>query len=130
MPNPVNIATTTPRFSAVFNDPNIGDIANKYCIQVNTASDFSGTDMWVSDGTGCGLGSTMTNCTQGNRCQNIYYNGTALSLNNTIYYWRMWYWDDSNTRSVESTTANFTMANSGTGVRLRGGTLKGGIRLK
>ncbi len=134
MPNPVNIATTSPRFSAVYNDPNINDTANKYCIQVNTASDFSGTDMWVSDGTSCNTGNSMSNCSQGNRCQDIYYNGTSLSLDNTVYYWRMWYWDDSGNKSATSTTANFTMANGAAdvprGVRLKGGRLKGGVRLK
>ena len=130
MPNPVNISTTTPRFSAVFNDPNIGDLANKYCIQVNTASDFSGTDMWVADSNGCNTGVAMATTTQGTRSPDIYYGGTALSLNNTTYYWRIWFWDDSGNKSATSTTANFTMANQGTGVRLKGGRLRGGVRLK
>jgi len=130
MPNPVNIATTTPRFSAVFNDPNIGDIANKYCIHVNTSSDFSGTNMWVSDGVGCGTGSSLTNCAQGNRCQDIYYNGTALSLNDTVYYWRVNFWDDSGNVSASSTIGNFTMANNGNGVQLQGSRINGGVQLK
>ncbi|MGB0757306.1 MAG: DUF2341 domain-containing protein [Patescibacteria group bacterium] len=135
MPNPVNIATTTPILSAIYNDSNIDDIANKYCVHVNTQSDFLGTDMWISDGAGCGTGNTMTNCTQGNRCQDIHYKGTALTLGGTVYYWRINYWDDSGNISASSTTGNFTMSSgdgssSPRGVRMRGFDLKGGTRVK
>lgn len=134
MPNPVNIATTTPLFSAVFNDPNVGDIANKYCIEVNTQSDFLGTSMWVSDANSCKIGNTLTNCAAGSRCQGVYYKGAALTLNQTTYYWRTWFWDDSGNKSATSTVANFTMANgsgsSPRGVRLKGERIKGGTRLK
>ena len=130
MPNPVNIGTSTPIFSAIFNDPNILDIANKYCIHVNTASDFTGSDMWISDSAGCSTGSSMTNCVQGNRCQDIYYGGSSLSIDGTVYYWRINFWDDSGNLSASSTTGNFTTAVGGRGTRLQGGDLKGGIRLK
>ena len=130
MSNPVNIATTTPRFSAVYKDPNIADIANKYCIEVNTQSDFAGTQMWVSDNNNCNTGTSMANCSQGNRCNDVYYAGTTLSLDNSVYYWRTWFWDDSGNISATSTTGNWTMSNGGNGVRLKGNRLRGGVRLK
>jgi len=134
MTNPVNIATTTPRFSAIFNDPNVGDIANKYCIEVNTAADFTGTGMWIADSNSCKTGVSMSNTAQGSRSPDIYYKGSALSLDSTTYYWRMWFWDDSGNKSATSSVANFTMANgsgdSPRGVRLKGGRLRGGVRLK
>ncbi len=134
MPNPTNIASTTPTFSAMFNDPNTIDIANKYCIHVNTSSDFTGTDMWISDGAGCGTGTAMTNCVQGNRCEDVFYNGTALSLDQSVYYWRINFWDDSNNLSASSTTGNWTMSNGSSGesqgTKLQGGRLNGGVRLQ
>lgn len=134
MPNPVNIATTTPRFSSIYEDDNTGDTANKYCVEVNDQPDFLGTDMWTSDSDSCNTGVALTSCIQSNRCQDIYYDGTALTLNNTTYYWRMWYWDDEGTISDTSTAATFTTANgsgsSPRGVRMTGFDLKGGVRLK
>ena len=125
----LNIDTLTPRFSAVFNDPNVQDTAIKYCIQVNSQSDFAGTDLWFSDGANCGAGNAIT-CSQGTRCPDITYAGTALTLNGNPYYWRINFVDSSHNTSTTSTVATFTMANSGTGVRLKGFNLKGGIRLK
>ncbi len=286
MLNPVNMADITPEFSSVFQDPNLDDYATKWCVEVNAASDFTGTDMWTSDGDNCntgnsfmtiidftdpssnGTGSTCTNpanvytsndtratcsdnqiidvdtfgfsipsgddingvevriewqsefgpkkadcqlldnngnatgttksistdsgsdvtqtmggntdiwgvsltetivedidfgvrctiddvsgfsddayidnidmsishsdplsgstCDQGDRCQDISYSGSALSLNNTVYYWRTWYWDHDGVISATSSVNNFTMANQGQGVRLQGGRMQGG-RLK
>ncbi|GAH71426.1 unnamed protein product, partial [marine sediment metagenome] len=75
--NPTNVTDLTPEFSAIYNDPDTGDIANKYRVEVNTASNFTGTVMWDSGADG----TAMADCTQGNRCQDISYAGTALSLN-------------------------------------------------
>jgi hypothetical protein len=41
--NPINISDNTPEFSAVYNDPNPGDLASVYRIQVSTTSTFSST---------------------------------------------------------------------------------------
>ena len=46
--NPTGITDSTPAFSAIYNDPDSGDIANKYRVEVNTASNFGGTVMWDS----------------------------------------------------------------------------------
>ena len=104
--NPTNVTDLTPEFSAIYNDPDTGDIANKYRVEVNTASNFTGTVMWDSGA----AGTTMTNCTQGNRCQDISYAGTALSLNGATYYWRIRFWDDDGAEGAVSTeSASFTM---------------------
>lgn len=131
--NALNITDTTPEFSVVYKDSNDeGDVAVKYCIQVNTSSDFSGTDMWVSDSDSCYTGSTIgSNVAESQRTPDFSYAGSSLSLDGTTYYWRAWLWDGEE-RSATSTTGWFKMADSsaGGGVRLKGGRLKGGIRLK
>ena len=101
--NPGGITDPTPAFSAIYNDPDGGDIANKFRVEVNTASDFTGTVMWDS---GAG-GTSMTNTTEGNRCPDIIYAGSALS-NDTQYFWRITFWDDDNTEGTVSATQNFT----------------------
>ncbi len=101
--NPTGITDTTPAFSAIYNDPDSGDVANKYRVEVNTASDFGGTVMWDS---GAG-GTSMTDTTAGNRCPDIIYAGSALS-NSTTYYWRITFWDDDDTEGTVSATQNFT----------------------
>ncbi|MGD9307025.1 MAG: LamG domain-containing protein, partial [Desulfobacterales bacterium] len=101
--NPTGITDSTPAFSAIYNDPDSGDIANKYRVEVNTASDFSGTVMWDS---GAG-GTSMANTTDSNRCPDITYAGTALA-SSTTYYWRITFWDDDNTEGAVSAVQNFT----------------------
>jgi hypothetical protein len=133
MPNAVNISSLNPRFSSVYNDPNISDVANKFCIQVNSQSNFSGTNLWYSDDGTCLTGSSMATTSQGSRSPDFAYVGTSLNLNKSVYYWRMWFWDQNGTKSATSTVAQFTMA-SGTdnvpqGVRVKGGVIKGN-RLK
>jgi hypothetical protein len=101
--NPSGIIDPTPAFSAIYNDPDSGDTANKYRVEVNTASDFSGTVMWDSGASG----SSMPNTAEGNRCPDIIYAGSQLS-DSTTYYWRITFWDDSNTQGTASATQNFT----------------------
>lgn len=102
--NPTGVTDTTPEFSAIYNDPDSGDIANKYRIQVDDDAGF-GSTIWDSGA----AGTTMTNCTQGTRCQDISYGGSALSWG-TKYYWRIKYWDDSGAEGAWSTeSAYFTM---------------------
>jgi hypothetical protein len=79
--NPTNIATTTPRFSAIYNDPDAGDQANRHRLQVSTSSVFASIK-WDSGTT------TMVTTTEGNRSPDILYTGSALATN-IIYYWRV-----------------------------------------
>jgi hypothetical protein len=100
--NPSGITDSTPAFSAIYNDPDSGDIANKYRVEVNTASNFSGTVMWDS---GAG-GTSMSNTPEGSRSPDIIYAGSPLS-DNTTYYWRITFWDDGNTEGAASAVQNF-----------------------
>ncbi len=101
--NPSGIIDATPAFSAIYNDPDSGDIANKYRVEVNTQSDFGGTVMWNSGSSG----TSMSDITEGNRCPDITYAGTVLA-NSTTYYWRITFWDDGGTEGTASATQNFT----------------------
>ena len=80
--NPSGITDPTPAFSAIYNDPDSGDIANKYRVEVNTASDFGGTVMWDSGVFG---GTSMADTTEGNRCPDIIYAGSALANRHPIF---------------------------------------------
>ncbi|GAI62556.1 unnamed protein product, partial [marine sediment metagenome] len=64
--NPVDIIAED--FQAIYNDPNAGDIAQHYRLQVNTKSDFTGRMMWDSGKT------PMADTPEGTYCPLIYYN--------------------------------------------------------
>jgi len=102
--NPHGVADTTPEFSAIYNDPDTGDTATHAYIQVNTTSDFTGTMMWDSGWI------DIPNVTEGNRCEDITYAGTSLSLNGKKYYWRIKFKDDDGAEGEWSAVAEFTMA--------------------
>ncbi len=101
--NPTSVKTFFPSFSAIYNDPDSGDVATSFQIEINTASDFTGTSKWDSGQL------SMTGVTEGNRSHNISYGGSALD-NNTTYYWRIKFWDDDNVEGAVSSTANFKVA--------------------
>jgi len=103
--NPQKVTDLTPEFSAIFNDSDSGNTGSYYQILVNTASDFTGTEMWDSGKT------AMSNQpTNGNRCDDIIYDGTALSTDGSKYYWKIKFWDNRGSESSWSTTANFAMS--------------------
>jgi hypothetical protein len=102
--DPSGLTDPTPAFSAIYNDPDSGDIANKYRVEVNTNNTFTGTEMWDSGASG----TTMTDTTAGNRSPDITYAGTAL-VSHTTYYWRITFWDDDDTQGTVSATQQFTM---------------------
>jgi hypothetical protein len=81
------VTDTTPEFSAVCDDPDTNNCTN-YEIEVNTASDFTGTVMWDTGKTS--LGSELIENT---RMNDVSYAGTALVLNGATYYWRIRFWD-------------------------------------
>lgn len=102
--NPLKVTDTTPEFSAVFADPDSSDTGVYYEIEVNTNSVFTGTVMWDSNKT------SITAITNGNRSTDISYGDTDLTLNGVKYYWRIRFWDNNDTVSDWSSTANFTMS--------------------
>jgi len=103
--NPTDITDTTPEFTAIYNDPNSGDLAPYYQIQVTaTSSDWTNL-MWDSGTT------TMATTTEGNRCSEISYDGTLITLDGSTYYWRIKFWDDDDTEGAWSTaTSTFAMS--------------------
>jgi len=104
--NPTDIDDTTPEFSAIYNDPNTGDLANKYRLQVSTGSTFSSV-YWDSGTT------TMATTTAGSRSPVITYAGSTLATS-TTYYWRIRFIDDESLVGAWSTaTSTFVI---GTGV--------------
>ncbi len=101
--NPVTLSDTTPDFKATYTDPEAGDIANYYQIQVDDNSDFSSI-YWDSGKT------SMSNCLAGSVCGPFTYNGPSL-VRNTTYYWRVKYWDDGgNEGPYSQETAYFKLA--------------------
>ena len=100
---PTRVIDLTPEFSAIYNDPDTSDTAIYYQIQVNTASDFTGTVMWDSTKT------SMTSTTQGTRSPDISYAGTTLSRNGSTYYWRIKFWDSADAESPWSSAGEFRM---------------------
>jgi len=103
--DPVGVGDSTPVFSAVYADSDTGDIANKY--EVIVYSDVGcTTSVWDSGA----AGTSMTNCTQGNRCADINFGGTDLPFDGAKYYWKIKYWDDTpEAGSFSSCAANFTI---------------------
>jgi len=99
--NPTSVTDITPELSALYIDPNL-DSATYYEIEVNTASNFSGTVMWDS-------GQISTLIVNNTRSNNISYSGTTLTTNGATYYWRIKFWDSDNNVSNWSSTAQFTM---------------------
>ena len=98
--NPQFLSTSTPKLSAIFNDPDSNDTSSKFEIEVNTSSDFTGTSMWDTGET------AITTINSGDRSSDITYAGSALS-SNTTYYWRIKFWDSTDEESPWSSTANF-----------------------
>ncbi len=92
----------TPAFSAVFDDPDTSDTAVYYQLQVGTDTDWAVAEMWDSTKTG------ITACNENSRCGDIIYNGSALA-DNTTYYWRIKFWDNSDAEGVWSSTQEFSM---------------------
>lgn len=107
--NPSNISTSTPYFTSRFNDPDLGEYAASYQIQVATSSGFT-TVVWDS-----GKTALATPLAKGNQSPNIAYAGTPLTFDASTYYWRMKYWDDEDSAGPYSTSSDrFTMGNDGT----------------
>src|SRR5206468_1270481 len=102
--SPTSASDLTPEFSAVFNDPDAGDTATAYQIQVSTSSTYWASPLWDSGK------ATMVTTTQGTRSPDISYAGPALSYNGATYFWRIKFWDSTSGQSPYSvTTATFTM---------------------
>ncbi len=103
--NPIHITTLTPKFTAIFNDPDEENTGTFYRIQVNTNQTFDDVMMWDSTKT-----EFITPVTNETRSPDITYNGLILQWG-TTYYWRIKFWDNNEffSESPWSAIANFTM---------------------
>lgn len=105
--NPIGVTTYTPNFSALITDSKTADTILKYQVQVSTSPLFT-SYAWDS-----GIRTFTTPITNNSRTPDIPYDGTALTLNGTKYYWRVRVWDTLGDASEWSEVNNFTMANYG-----------------
>jgi len=103
--NPTTVSDPTPEFSAIYNDPNAGDLAPWYRIQVSTSSNGDWLHAYWDSGT-----STMATTTESNRSPDIIYAGSSLA-SSTTYYWRIRFSDDAGKEGAWSTaTSTFKLA--------------------
>lgn len=117
--NPTNLATTTPAFSALFQDADSGNTASKAEIQVTTTTNgFATITHWDSGSSGNSITSVAINA----RSADLYFNkfgnsaSTTISINddgteasNVTYYWRMRFWDAAASAGSWSATATFSI---------------------
>lgn len=118
--DPTNLATSTPAFSAIFNDPDVSDTATKAQIELTTSAVTFGSPTHWNSGI---LGNTIASVANGVRSANIYFGsfGTApspaLALGddgveggtNTTYYWHIRFWDASGVVSPWAATSTFSL---------------------
>ena len=93
--NPTAVDTPTPPLSAIYNDPDPGDVAKYYQLQIASDSGFSNI---VYDS---GKTSLPSDVTEGNRCPNLF--PSSLPLNGQKYWWRIRFWDDDDAEGEWST---------------------------
>ncbi|GIK51488.1 MAG: hypothetical protein BroJett014_04610 [Planctomycetota bacterium] len=91
----------TPVFSATFNDADAGALGKKIKIQVSSDQTFAVVSHWNSGQI------TIADVANGARCQNVDYNGQALS-GLTTYFWRCKFWDETDSAGDWSAAATFT----------------------
>jgi hypothetical protein len=101
--NPTFLTNLSPKFSAVFTADEPTDTANYYRIQVNTHQYFTGNMMWDTDRI-----EFVTPFANGARSPDITYNGSELQWD-TVYYWRIKFWNQSEAEGEWSDTATFAM---------------------
>ena len=113
-PTGANCVTVTPLLTAIFNDPDAGDISNAINIQVGSASGLS--DMWDS-------GWLADSTVEGNRCDAETYAGAALSQG-TSYWWRCRFRDVDDAEGAWSDWQQFDVCAAGPEPELEVGLLE------
>lgn len=97
--NPSFLVSASPIFTAICTDSN-GDNCSAYQIEVNTSSNFSGTEYWNS-------GKVSLSITNNARSSDITYKGTPLTNSGTTLYWRMLLWDTNDISDSTGATGSF-----------------------
>jgi hypothetical protein len=119
--NPIQIATTTPSFSAIFQDSDVGDTSAKAQIQLTTATDgFATINIWDSGATAfapsIAIGARSAYFKYGEFGDPPLFAG-LLALGDdgfvtnadTNYYWRIRFWDQNDVAGAWSATNTFTL---------------------
>lgn len=121
--NPTQITTTTPVFSAKFQDPDSGDTSAKAQIQVTTATDgFATVNKWDSGATTfaspISVNARSVDFKYGefgnapSASLQIGDNGWVTSGTDTPYYWRIRFWDQNDVAGAWSATGTFTIVDA------------------
>lgn len=100
--DPIGVTDLTPEFSAVYQDPDSGDHATEYQLQVSTYRNFYDI-LWDSGEV------SISNLAVGTRSSDISYSGPALSYNGNTYFWRIRFFDSQSITGAWSNNAQFTM---------------------
>ncbi|MFN7161162.1 MAG: S-layer homology domain-containing protein [Candidatus Gracilibacteria bacterium] len=103
--NPTNLDSTSVVVSGLFQDTDTSDTAVKYQVQVATDSAFTSV-VYDSGSTGTNL---TTPVAVGDRSEDLAIPGGSLAIE-TPYYYRIKFWDDSDTAGAFSSTAQFMVA--------------------
>jgi len=105
--NPTDFAYSTPVFSAIYNDPDVGDTANKYRVQITLSSDTDYmSPVWDSGSAGTSFSAT---CDNGTRCEDIPYTGITLLNRGQNYIWRIKFWDSAANEGTWSSNGTIGM---------------------
>ncbi len=107
--NPVGVATSNPRFSALFQSASSTSLGANYQIQV-TASSTS----WTSPYWDSGKLTLSSSTPVGVRSPQIFAT-TTFPVDGTKYYWRMKFWDQTGTQGTWSTTGDYFVMDFGNG---------------
>ncbi len=100
------VSDSTPEFSAIYDDPDSGDYATDYQIQLIKYDGNWSNPIWDS-----GKTSFNSNVLEGNRTEDIIYDGDALPLDGMKYKWRIKLWDESDNEGVWTNGEDFFIMN-------------------
>ena len=98
--NPTNVATSNPRFSAIHKNASTTALATSYQIQISTSTIFTSSLYWDSGK------KTLSSSTPREQRSPQIYSTTTFSVNGTQYYWRIRFWDQTNTVGEWSTSTD------------------------
>lgn len=99
--DPLAVATSNPRFSAIFQTASTAALATSYQIQIATSS-TAWTNLYWDSGQ-----QTLSSSTPVNQRSPQIYSTTTFPLTQGKYYWRMKFWDQTGSSTDWSTTGDY-----------------------
>ncbi|NCO04573.1 MAG: hypothetical protein GW939_00325, partial [Candidatus Magasanikbacteria bacterium] len=103
--NPTNLFDKTPEFTAIHHDPDVGDLATRYQIQVADENGNFTNPIWDS-----GIVDLAQPVREGEQSITMPYGGERLQLNGQTYTYRIKFFERFYYKSPWSETGSFTMA--------------------